>query len=152
VMPPERVAIKLPHNEQLDLSAVKEEIFNWILSGKHKNILPIIECETFGNQVAIVSEYAPDSSLRDLLQKRGNLTAAEAALMITGILEGLAHLHGRKIIHRDLKPENILLAGNVPRLTDFGISRAIAEGNSTSVILGTQAYMAPESFDGKRTA
>ena len=60
--PSEKVAIKLPRKNQIDLQSVKDEIFNWILSGKHKNILPIIECETLGNQIAIVSEYAPDGS------------------------------------------------------------------------------------------
>ena len=149
--PPEKVAIKLPQSEQLDLQSVKDEIFNWILSGKHKNILPIIECETFGHQIAIVSEFAPDGSLRDLLDKRGNLSPGEAVEVTRGILEGLAHLHQRKIIHRDLKPENILLSGGVPKLTDFGISRAVTDRHSTGIILGTQAFMAPESFDGKRT-
>lgn len=36
--PIEKVAIKLPLDRQIDLQAVKEEIFNWLLSGKHKNI------------------------------------------------------------------------------------------------------------------
>lgn len=151
LMPPEKVAIKLPQSEQIDLQSVKDEIFNWILSGKHKNILPIIECETFGHQIAIVSEFAPDGSLGDLLDKRGKLSPGEAVEIVRGILEGLAHLHQRKIIHRDLKPENILLSGGVPKLTDFGISRHVTNGNSTGIILGTQAFMAPESFDGQRT-
>ena len=149
--PPERVAIKLPHGDQLDLQAVKDEIFNWILSGKHKNILPIIECESFGNQIAIVSEYAAGGSLKDLLEREGRLPAAEAARMTAGILEGLAHLHQRKIIHRDLKPENILLQEGIPRLADFGISRMATGSHSSTGIVGTQSYMAPESFDGKRT-
>lgn len=30
---PERIAVKLPQSEQIDAQAVKNEIFNWILSG-----------------------------------------------------------------------------------------------------------------------
>ena len=72
--PSENVAIKLPRNNQIDLQAIKDEIFNWTLSGKHKNILPIIECETFGHQIAIVSEFASDGSLQDLLKKHGSFS------------------------------------------------------------------------------
>lgn len=150
--PSEKVAIKLPRNDQIDLQAVKDEIFNWTLSGKHKNILPIIECETFGNQIAIISEFAPDGSLQDLLKKYGSFSVTDAVEITIGILDGLAHLHNRKIIHRDLKPDNVLFQGRVPRLTDFGISRAMTIGSQSQTVSGTLAYMAPESFDGKRNA
>ncbi len=146
----EKVAIKLPRKEQIDLQAVKDEIFNWTLSGKHKNILPIIECETFGNQIAIVSEFAPDGSLQDWLKKHRVFSVADAVEIIIGILDGLTHLHNRKIIHRDLKPDNVLFQGRTPRLTDFGISRALPVGSKSATISGTMSYMAPEAFDGKR--
>jgi serine/threonine protein kinase len=149
--PSEKVAIKLPRNDQIDLQAVKDEIFNWTLSGKHKNILPIIECETFGNQIAIISEFAPDGSLQDLLKRHGSYSVADAVEITIGILEGLSHLHKRKIIHRDLKPDNVLFQGEIPRLTDFGISRALPEGSQSEKIAGTINYMALECFDGKRT-
>src|SRR4051812_17568956 len=74
----ERVAIKLPRKDLIDLAAVKEEIFNWILSGKHENILPIIECETFGEQIAIVSEFAPNGSLQQLIKQHGAFQASDA--------------------------------------------------------------------------
>lgn len=148
--PSEKVAIKLPRNDQIDLQTVKDEIFNWILSGKHKNILPIIECETFNNQIAIVSEFAPDGSLQDLINKKGSLSISEAVEITIGILDGLVHLHNRKIIHRDLKPDNVLFQGRIPRLTDFGISRAMSAGSQSQTISGTFSYMAPEAFDGKR--
>lgn len=150
--PTEKVAIKLPRTDQIDLQSVKEEIFNWILSGRHKNILPIIECEIFGNQIAIVSEYAPGGSLQDLINKKGSLPASEAVEIAVGILDGLAHLHNRQIIHRDLKPDNVLFQGNVPRLTDFGISRAMTVTSQSQTVSGTLSYMAPEAFDGKRNA
>jgi serine/threonine protein kinase len=148
--PIQKVAIKLPLHNQIDLNAVKEEIFNWTVSGRHKNILPIIECEVFENQIAIVSEFAPDGSLKDLLNKKGCLPIADAIEIVIGILNGLAHLHKRKIIHRDLKPDNILFQGNTPRLTDFGIARAMPQDSLSQLIAGTSNYMAVESFVGIR--
>jgi interleukin-1 receptor-associated kinase 1/coatomer subunit beta' len=47
--------------------------------------------------------------------------------IIKGICKGLHYLHHNEkgIIHMDLKPLNILLDDNlVPKITDFGISRA----------------------------
>ena len=108
--------------------------------------------KTFGNQVAIFSEYAADGSLQNLLNKQGSLSIADAVEITIGILDGLAHLHGRKIIHRDLKPDNVLFQGRIPRLTDFGISRALTVDSNSGTEAGTLYYMAPEAIDNKRNA
>lgn len=146
----ELFALKLPHKDQVDWKSITQEIGLWTLCGKHPNIMPIVGARNFNGQIAIISEYAPDGSLEDLLRKKGKLSEIEAVEMIIGILEGLQHLHESGIIHRDLKPANILLDGNIPRLTDFGISRIISANSSSETIAGTWAYMAPECFDGKR--
>ena len=71
---------------------------------------------------------------------------------MSGILDGLSHLHAQKIIHRDLKPENVLLKGDVPCIVDFGVSRMVETVSLTSSQLGTNSagsplYMSPESFE-----
>jgi serine/threonine protein kinase len=145
------VAIKFPKSEDVDWQAIVQEIGLWVLCGKHSNVLPLIEARNYNGQIAIISEYAPDGSLRDLLKKQGALSIKQAVEMIIGVLDGLAHLHSSGIIHRDLKPENILLQGNAPRLADFGISRVITVNSYSNTIIGTPSYMSPESFNGKRT-
>jgi len=146
----ELYAVKLPHKDQVDWKQITQEIGLWTLCGKHPNLMPLVGARNFNGQIAIISEYAPDGSLEDLLRKKGNLSVEEAIEMTIGILEGLQHLHESGIIHRDLKPANILLDGKTPRLTDFGISRIISADSLSETIAGTWAYMAPECFDGKR--
>ena len=143
-------AVKLPHKDQVDWKQITQEIGLWTLCGKHPNLMPLVGARNFNGQIAIISEYAPDGSLEDLLKEKGKLSEIEAVEMTIGILEGLQHLHESGIIHRDLKPANILLDGKTPRLTDFGISRIITADSLSETISGTWAYMAPECFDGKR--
>ena len=147
-----RVAVKLPIDEQVNLKSIRQEATLWEQASGHPNVLPIIDADVYDGQVVIVSEYAPDGSLADLLEKQGRLSVEKAVETIDGILAGLEYLHFRHIIHRDLKPDNVLLQGETPRLADFGISRVLRTTvTSASLNLaGTPYYMAPESFDKKR--
>ena len=67
--------------------------------------------------------------------------------MLGPVLGGLAVAHRAGLVHRDVKPENVLISddGEV-KIADFGLVRAVAEAKitSTSVILGTAAYLSPE--------
>jgi serine/threonine-protein kinase len=145
-----KVAVKLPHDEQVDHDAIKQEAQLWEQASGHPNVLPIIDADEYDGQIVIVSEYAPDGSLADKLKTDGKLSATQAVEMTTGVLSGLSFLHSKGIIHRDIKPQNVLLQGDTPRLADFGISRLMQATAVSSAIIGTDAYMAPESFEGKR--
>ncbi|MEZ5427521.1 MAG: WG repeat-containing protein [Pyrinomonadaceae bacterium] len=148
-----RVAVKLPLDEQVDHALIEQEARLWAKASGHTNVLPIIEANEYDGQVVIVSEYAPDGSLEQLLKKSGGKLSVKRAVEITiGILNGLGFLHSRNIIHRDLKPANVLLQGETPRLADFGISRAMRTtmDSRTGTLSGTFAYMSPEALDGKR--
>ena len=144
-----QVAIKLPHREQVNLEAIRQEAELWAKASGHANILPIIEANIYDGQIVIISEYAPDGSLEEIVQQE--IPINQTLETVIGILNGLDFLHARQIIHRDIKPANILLQGETPRLADFGISRIIKTTALSTSIVGTPKYMAPEAFDGKRT-
>ncbi len=146
-----KVAVKLPHEEQVNFDAIHQEATLWEQASGHPNVLPIIDADVYDGQVVIVSEYADGGSLADKLKREEKLPLKLAVEMTIGILSGLEFLHSRKIIHRDIKPQNILLQGNTPRLADFGISRAMNTTVVSSAVIGTDAYMSPEAFDGKRS-
>jgi len=150
---PIRCALKLPMREEIDLEAVEQEASLWVAASGHPNVLPILDAAIWDGQVIFASEYAPDGTLRDLLnQSGGKASTLKAAVDITlGILSGLDHLHRRRIVHRDLKPANILLQGITPRIADFGLARVLKNTMTSTQVAGTLSYMSPEAFDGKPT-
>ncbi len=145
-----KVAVKLPHREQIDLDAIRQEAILWEQASGHPNVLPIIEADLCDGQVVIVSEYAPEGTLDDLLRKEKVLPVKRAVQLAIGIAGGLEFLHSRRIIHRDIKPANILLQGDTPRLSDFGMSRVLLASSMSMEVTGTPYYMAPEAFKRKR--
>src|SRR5262245_2837518 len=148
-----QLALKLPLLDDPDLDAITQEARLWVQASGHPNVLPVVEAEVYDGQVVIVSEYAPDGSLRAWLRQNGGRapSAEVAVIMGFGILSGLAHLHSRGLVHRDLKPANILLQGGTPRIVDFGLARVLTAIDQTSNVAGTPAYMAPEAWDGVRS-
>lgn len=121
----------------------------------HPNIVQVYDAgedELDGQSLSyIVMEHVPGGDLRDLISRRGTLSAAEVS-NLSGVAAGLAHAHERGVIHRDVKPHNILLDENgQPKLTDFGIARALdaTQATRTGMYVGTARYSSPEQLQGK---
>ena len=74
--------------------------------------------------------------------------------IIVQLCKGVAYAHKLDVIHRDLKPANVIIdQEGFARLLDFGIASFFEKEPDTSsddarLILGTEAYMAPEQHDG----
>ena len=100
-----------------------------------------------GQHPFLVMELVEGGTLRELLVERGPMPPHAVAAVLGPVLGGLAVAHRHGLVHRDVKPENVLISddGDV-KIADFGLVRAIAEAKitSTSVILGTAAYLSPE--------
>jgi serine/threonine-protein kinase len=106
--------------------------------------------------VYFVMAYISGDNLAKRLHDRGALGIDESRRILRDVADALAYAHERGVIHRDIKPDNILLDAQSgrPMVTDFGIARAVSEGESrltaTGIAIGTPTYMSPEQAAGER--
>ncbi len=113
----------------------------------HPGLVAVYDHGRDGEHAFLVMELVEGGTLRELLRERGPMPPHAAAAVIRPVLDALAVAHRAGLVHRDIKPENILISddGDV-KIADFGLVRAIAASTvtSSSVILGTAAYLSPE--------
>ena len=104
-----------------------------------------------GALVYLVMELVDGGTLRDLISARGALDIPLAFAILEPVLSALAAAHRAGLVHRDVKPENVLIGhegehGTTVKVGDFGLVRAVSSAGTTSssIILGTVAYLSPE--------
>ena len=94
----------------------------------------------------LVFEYINGLTLRNSIP---HIKVREKLQIICQICEILSLFHEKKLIHRDLKPDNFIISeGLNVKIIDFGTAKICSKTySSTSKIVGTVMYMAPENFD-----
>jgi eukaryotic-like serine/threonine-protein kinase len=99
----------------------------------------------------LATEYVPAPTLQDVVAADGPLTAPRTRALAAGLAEALRAVHGAGLVHRDLKPANVLLAGDGPRVIDFGIAKALegAALTATGMVVGTPGFLSPEQIEGR---
>jgi len=134
----------------------------------HPNIVAVHDSGEIDGQPYYSMEYVAGRTLAEEIRK-GPLPAGRAARYLAAIADAVQHAHEQGVLHRDLKPSNVLLdADGRPRVTDFGLAKAIPSTDPapavsghrpldatltlTGQVLGSPAYMAPEqAFPGGHT-
>ena len=123
----------------------------------HPNIVDIYAVDELENIVFFVMAYITGDNLAKRLHDHGTLSVEETRRTLRDVADALAYAHERGVVHRDIKPDNILIdeQSGRPMVTDFGIARAVSEGDSrltaTGIAIGTPTYMSPEQAAGERT-
>lgn len=109
----------------------------------------------------MVMEMLEGVDLGQLVRKRGPLPALEAIDYILQACEAISLAHALGIVHRDLKPSNLFLTrrpDGAPfvKVLDFGIAKIISETDAnlttSTEIMGSPLYMAPEQIRDPRSA
>lgn len=120
----------------------------------HPNIVRVYDVN-FGDRLQyIVMEYVDGITLKEYIQRQGQISYTEAIHFVSQILRALQHAHDKGIVHRDIKPQNIILLqnGNI-KVTDFGIARFSRSDTRTMTekAIGSVHYISPEQARGDMT-
>ncbi|MEM7674618.1 MAG: serine/threonine-protein kinase, partial [Myxococcota bacterium] len=104
------VAIKVLRAELATLPPVVERFHREARSVAqldHPNIVRVIDFgKTSTGSLFLVMDLIEGISLAEQIEKEGWLAPTNAVRIVSSILTGLEHAHGRGVIHRDLKPDN----------------------------------------------
>ena len=117
---------------------------------QHPHILPLLDSGEAAGYYFYVMPYVQGESLRERLDKHGELPISEAVRILKEVVDALAEAHNNGVVHRDIKPDNVMLSGRHALVTDFGVAKAVSEATgkqqltTAGIALGTPSYMAPE--------
>lgn len=122
-----------------------------LASLEHPHVVPVFD-------VGVTPDGSHYFSMQ--LLENGDFTArlqrgvseAELVRVLTAVADALGYAHARGYVHRDVTPANVLFdAEDKPRLTDFGIARAMTATSritASGLSIGTSHYMSPEQARG----
>lgn len=117
----------------------------------HPNIVNIYDVGCDEDIYYIVMEYISGETLKERIQRAGQLSIESAVRIAVEIAEALEHAHQNGLVHCDIKPHNILTtkAGRI-KVTDFGIAKAVTSATMThtGTIIGSVHYFSPEQAKG----
>jgi serine/threonine protein kinase len=133
---------KLQHPKKVARSLEERAI---LASIRHPLIVDFYGACQDERKLYLVMEYVQGGDLYSLLSRRGRLATSEVRFYAAEVTSVLAYLHSQGVVYRDLKLENVLIAqsGHI-KLTDFGWSKRLRQGERTFTLCGTPEYLAPE--------
>lgn len=160
------LAEDLKHNRQVAIKVMDPEVASEVGSDRflreisiaarlqHPNILSLYDSGGVGELLYYVMPCVKGESLRDRMDREGQLSVEVAIRIASAVAAGLQYAHEYGVVHRDVKPENVLLDGEHAVISDFGIAAALEEVGKeritrTGYAVGTPAYMSPEQAAGE---
>ena len=130
----------------------------------HRNVVPVLDVVTTGDEVVLVQEYVHGVPLHWLLrtahEAKTHVPINVAVSIASQVLAGLHAAHETcdemgtplNIVHRDVSPQNVMISTDgTARLLDFGVAKASMAAHTTrdGTFKGKLAYSAPEQIRGR---
>ena len=149
------VAVKILHSDLAQNADFRRRFMDEsraVAQLSHPNIVSVYDVSCSDDVDYIVMELIDGVTLKQYMERRGQMDWREALHFITQIMWGLSHAHSRGVIHRDIKPQNIMVLrdGSV-KVADFGIACLANQGQTlTQEALGSVHYISPEQARGDR--
>ena len=116
----------------------ERECKTWIDLGLHPNIVTCYLARRINGIPRLFAELMLDGSLSDWVRS-GRLYQGSTDEIHRRIFDiaiqfswGLDYAHRQGLLHLDIKPANVMLSGDAVKVTDFGLSRAVAAATSDS--------------------
>jgi uncharacterized RDD family membrane protein YckC len=105
-------------------------------------------------QFYIVMELISGGTLKEVIDRDGQLEVPRAVDYMLDVIEGLNAAHAAGVIHRDVKPSNCFLDGHGrAKVGDYGLSKSLVSDaglTRTGAFMGTPLFAAPEQVRGAR--
>jgi eukaryotic-like serine/threonine-protein kinase len=162
------LARDLRHDRQVAIKVLREDVAQRMGAERflreirttatlnHPHIVPLHDSGEADGIVYYVMPFVEGESLRDRLDREGQLPVHEAVRIASDVAGALDYAHRHGFVHRDVKPANVLLHEHRALVADFGIARVL-EGTGGDVRLtesgmsiGTPQYMSPEQAMGEK--
>jgi serine/threonine protein kinase len=129
------------------------ESLELVIGLRHEHLLSILGYWMENKRLYIVMELAEGSLATQYQRYRHmqlpGIPRKELLDYFQEAAQGLDYLHEKGICHRDVKPDNLLLRAGRLKVADFGLARVEPLPLSSSSMVGTPAYMAPEAWRGQ---
>jgi Tol biopolymer transport system component len=124
---------------------------------RHPNLPRVSDHFAVGEQGQyLVMDFIEGEDLRQRMERRGNISEEDAAMVGAAMCDALTYLHTRRpsILHRDIKPGNVKITpeGSI-FLVDFGLAKLVQgpEATTTGARAMTPGYSPPEQYGTART-
>ncbi|HSR14219.1 MAG TPA: protein kinase [Gemmatimonadales bacterium] len=155
----------LRHDRRVAVKVLRPDVVAWLGPPRflqeiritagivHPHVLPVFDSGESDGLLFYVMPFAEGSSLRELMQREGQLPLRRVVELVRQVAAGLEAAHSRDVVHRDIKPENVLFLSGHAALGDFGVAHALNPSPGVprtegGLVFGTPTYMSPEVCAG----
>ena len=115
----------------------------------HPNVARFFDCGTHGGVAFFACELVEGTDGGTLLEA-GRRPWREVLSVAVQAVRALKHGHNRNLLHRDLKPAHFILTRDgTLKLLGFGLARVVPPELDAGRVLGSAAYLPPETTSGK---